>query len=91
MVGMKIDKYDLLDFAISTTRAAKSFGEEGISSIDFRACTDVTLSKELFDSMGFDNVENEKGETSDIVISAAKYGGILFTCYRFPEADDGGE
>ena len=91
MVGMKIDKYDLLDFAISTARAAKSFGENGIRSIDFPAEVDITLSPELFDLMEFENVTEERGKTSDLVICSAKWGGIRFTCYRFPESDDGDE
>ena len=88
---MKIDKYDLLDFAISTARAAQSFGENGIRSIDFPAEVDITLSPELFDLMEFENVTEERGKTSDLVICSAKWGGIRFTCYRFPESDDGDE
>ena len=87
----KFDRYDLLDFAISTSRMAHSFGEEGITSIDFRVGTDITVSPALFDAMGFEDVMEERGEMSDLLICSAKWGGIRFTCYRYPEADDGGE
>ena len=89
MVGMKIDKWDLLDFAVSTGRMARSFGEGGVSSIDFRGETDITLSPELFDLMEFDEVREEKGATSDLTVCSAKCGGIRFTCYRFPVEEDG--
>lgn len=91
MVGMKIDKWDLLDFAVSTARAAKSFGEFGIRSIDFPAETDITLSPELFDQMEFGKVREEKGATSDLTVCSARWGGIRFTCYKFPEEPEDGD
>ena len=91
MVGMKIDKWDLLDFAVSTARAAQSFGENGIRSIDFHAEVDITISPELFDQMEFDGVKEEKGKTSALIIRHAKWGGIRFTCYKFPEEPEDGD
>ena len=83
-----LNRFDLMDFAIHTGRMARSFGE-GIISIDFRVGTDITLSPEMFDAMDFEEVREEKGETSDLTVCSAKCGGIRFTCYKFPEAADG--
>ena len=87
---MKINKYDLLDFALATRRMARGF-DEGITNISFTTGVDVLMTPEAFDAADFADVTTERGVECDCSVSTAQIGGVRFTCVRFPKEPGDGE
>ncbi len=84
-----MDKVDLVVFAKQAQRMADAF-EGGVIDISFSVGTDVLMTAECFDKMGFDEVINEHGRLDPTcVISKATMCGVLFSCVRMPGVANG--